>query len=77
MAKECKICKKIAIKGRQYKKTMSQYNPTPWKKKKPNLQIATITRDVKDRKNREYSLYMGKKVLMCTKCIKTMHKVDK
>ena len=74
MARECIICKKRAIKGRQYKKTMSQWNPTPWKRKKPNLQISTVIAEAKDRKNRKYSLYIGKKVLMCTKCIKTMYK---
>ncbi len=72
--RECTICKKKSIKGRQYKKTMSKYNPTPWKKKKPNLQLSTVIDGIKDRKNRKYSLYSGKRVLMCTKCIKTMHK---
>ena len=76
MARECIICKKKSIKGQQYKKTMSKYNPTPWKRKKANLQLSTVIEETKDRKNRKYSTYKGEKVLMCTKCIKTMHKVD-
>jgi len=60
MAKECTICGKKSMLGRQYKKLMSKYNPTPLKRKYPNLQWAR--------------LLSGKRVLACAKCIKAMGK---
>jgi len=53
---------------------MSQYNPTPKKRKRPNLQKTNIPQDVK-RKN--FKAHAGKKVLACTKCIKTLGKNEK
>jgi len=60
MANQCEICKKKSMMGRQYKKLMSKYNPTPKKRKYPNLQKITLSN--------------GKKVLACTRCIKTLTK---
>jgi len=60
MAKQCAICGKKSILGRQYKKLMSKYNPTPFKRKYPNLQWTRLV--------------SGKRVLACTKCIKAMGK---
>ncbi|MDD5606283.1 MAG: L28 family ribosomal protein [Candidatus Pacebacteria bacterium] len=60
MANQCEICKKKSMMGRQYKKLMSKYNPTPKKRKYPNLQKLTLPN--------------GKKVLACTKCIKALSK---
>jgi len=60
MAKSCAICNKIPDKGRKYNKLMSKYNPSPKKKKKPNLQWVTLA--------------SGKKVKACAKCIKTLQK---
>jgi ribosomal protein L28 len=60
MAKQCEICGKKSGMARQYKKLMSKYNPTPKKRKYPNLQ--------------KFTLPTGEKVLACTKCIKTISK---
>ena len=71
MAKECTICKKTSTMGRQYKKLISKYNPGPKTRKYPNLQWATIPTDV-DKK--AYKPYAGKKILLCTKCMKALNK---
>jgi len=60
MTKTCSICGKGSMMGRQYKKLMSKYNPTPKKRKHPNLKWVR--------------LFSGKRVLACTKCIKAMGK---
>ena len=56
----------------QRKKLMSKYNPTPKKRKYPNLQSLNVPEDVK---RPAYKPYAGKKVIACTKCIKTLSKV--
>lgn len=56
MAKECTICGKTSLMAGQRKKLMSRYNPTPKKRKKPNLQWLKLS--------------SGKRVKACTKCIK-------
>lgn len=59
--RQCKICGKSSIMlGGKYKKVMSRYNPTPKKRKYPNLQWAKLP--------------SGKRVKACTKCIKTLVK---
>jgi len=58
--RQCKICGKKSGWARKYKKTMSKYNPTPKKKQYPNLQ--------------KVRLPDGKRVLACTRCIKTLTK---
>ncbi len=50
---------------------MSKYNPTPKRKKQPNLQKTFIPFDIPAKKLRDFA---GKKVVACTKCIKTMGK---
>ncbi|MBZ1348289.1 MAG: 50S ribosomal protein L28 [Candidatus Nealsonbacteria bacterium] len=60
MAKECAICGKKSIMAGQRKKLMSRYNPTPKKRKYPNLQWV--------------SLLSNKRVKACTKCRRTMTK---
>ncbi len=60
MANQCKICQKKPVMGRQYKKLMSKYNPTPKKRKYPNLQ--------------KFTLPNGEKILACTKCIRALTK---
>ncbi len=60
MAKQCNICGKSSVMGGHYKKVISKYNPSPKKRKYPNLQKTTLPN--------------GKKVLACTKCIKTLCK---
>ncbi|MDD4358203.1 MAG: L28 family ribosomal protein [Candidatus Pacebacteria bacterium] len=71
MAKVCKICEKKSAMGRQYKKLISKYNPSPKKRKYPNLQWVSVPEDtIKE----AYKQYAGKKILACTKCIKALSK---
>ncbi len=74
MPRMCQICEKTSVMESARKKLMSKYNPTPKKRKRPNLQIAFIPEDVK-RKN--FKPHAGKKVIACTKCIKTLGKKEK
>lgn len=46
--------------GGTRKKLRGQYNPTNWKKKKANLQQAQLP--------------SGKRVFVCTRCLKTLTK---
>jgi len=62
MAKECTICGKTSLMAGQRKKLMSRYNPTPKKRKYPNLQWMRLGPNSK------------KRVKACTKCIKTIAK---
>jgi len=71
MSKLCTICGKTSCMGRQYKKLISKYNPTPKKRKYPNLQKITISKDVEKKAYREYA---GMTILACTKCIKALNK---
>ncbi len=71
MPKQCSICEKKSVMSRQRKKLMSQYNPTPKKRKYPNLQILNVPLDVQ---KSAYKKYAGKKIIACTKCIKTLNK---
>jgi len=69
--RQCIICSKSSIWGRRYKKLMSRYNPMQMKKKYPNLQWVRIPLDIK---KPAYKKFAGKRVLACTKCIKTLAK---
>ncbi len=55
--KQCAICEKGSIIRRARKKLRGNYNPTPKKRKQPNLQWM---------KSAE-----GGRVLVCTKCLKS------
>ncbi len=72
MAKECAICEKKSVMSRQRKKLMSKYNPTPKKRKYPNLQNLNVPENVS---NPKYKDYAGKKIIACTKCIKALNKI--
>ena len=83
MAKQCTICQKKSAMGRQYKKLMSKYNPTPKKRKYPNLQSVKIPAGIKkpaysDSRSiyrlRRYKEFAGKRIIACAKCIKAMGK---
>ncbi len=74
MPRQCQICEKSSVMESARKKLMSQYNPTPKRRKKANLQVAFIPEGIK-REN--YKKYAGQKVIICTKCIKTLSKDDK
>lgn len=69
--KQCVICQKKSAMGRQYKKLMSKYNPTPKKRKYPNLQKVRIPLGIRKKK---YKKFADKRILACTKCIKAMGK---
>ena len=60
MARQCAICKKTGIIVKKRKKLRGKYNPTTKKKKYPNLQWTRLPD--------------GRRVIACTKCIKTLHK---
>jgi hypothetical protein len=49
--------------GRKYNKLMSKYNPTPKKRKKPNLQWGILP--------------SGERAKICTRCKKTLWKKNK
>lgn len=72
MANVCAICEKKSMMGRQYKKLMSKYNPTPKKRKYPNLQWVRIPLETK---KKAYKKFAGKRIHACTKCIKTLAKL--
>ncbi len=72
MPKQCLICEKKSVMSSQRKKLMSQYNPTPKKRKYPNLQVLKVPLDVK---RPAYKKYAGKRITACTKCIKTLNKI--
>ena len=59
--RQCKKCGKGSIMRGARKKLRGNYNPTPAKRKYPNLQMAKLPD--------------GKRSLLCTKCRRTLHKV--
>ena len=71
MAKTCAVCAKKSIMGRQYKKLMSKYNPTPKKRKYPNLQWARVPAETEQKR---FKGFAGQRILACAKCIKAMAK---
>jgi len=60
MSRVCTICEKRYAMARKYNKLMSKYNPSPKKKKNPNLQWVTLA--------------SGERVKACTRCIRTLQK---
>ncbi len=60
--RQCEICGKGSIVRGARKKLRGNYNPTPKKRKYPNLQSALIN---------------GKRVAACTQCIRTSAKKAK
>jgi ribosomal protein L28 len=71
MPRKCTICEKKSVMASQRKKLMSKYNPTPKKRKYPNLQTLNVPIEVEKSAYKEYA---GKKIIACTKCIKTLSK---
>jgi ribosomal protein L28 len=72
MAKECTICKKRGkMVWRRVKLRAERYNPTVKRKQYPNLQWIKIPLEIKKEKFKKFA---GKRVLACTKCIKTLAK---
>lgn len=73
MPRQCEVCEKKSSMESARKKLMSQYNPTPKKRKRPNLQKTFVPEGIK-REN--FKKFAGKKILACTRCIKTLGKQD-
>ena len=71
MAKVCTICGKKSMMVQKLKKLRGKYNPTIKKRKYPNLQWLRVPADIK---KKAYKNFAGKRVLACTKCIKTLGK---
>jgi len=71
MEKICAICGKSSHMGGHYKKLISRYNPSPLKRKYPNLQWVAVPAGTTKKKYKEFA---GKRILACTKCIKALAK---
>jgi len=74
MSRQCQICGKKGMIVWRYKKLRGKYNPTVKQKQQPNLQLARVPEDIK---RKEFKGFVGKRVLMCSKCRKTMYKPEK
>lgn len=71
MAKQCPICQRKYLWVWKRMKLRGKYNPTLKRKQKLNLQWAFIPKDIK---KEPYKKFAGKRIKICTKCIKTMEK---
>lgn len=69
--KQCTICHKTSAMGGHYKKLISKYNPSPKKRKYPNLQWLKVPLGIQKEKYRQFA---GKRIVACTKCIKALGK---
>jgi ribosomal protein L28 len=70
MSRECEVCGKKTVSAVQRKKLMSRYNPTPKKKKYPNLQKISVPEKV----SKSFKDFAGKRIKACTRCIKSISK---
>ena len=57
--RKCARCEKTSQMGGHRILLRGHYNPTNWTRKYPNLQMSTVD---------------GKKMLICTSCIRTLNK---
>jgi ribosomal protein L28 len=57
--KQCEMCSKGSQMQGARKLLRGHYNPVNWSRKHPNIQTATVD---------------GKKMQICTGCIRTLHK---
>ena len=71
MARECAICAKKKIPARKYLKLRGKYNPTPKYHQEPNLQYVKVDPGTK---RSAYKKFVGKRVLMCSRCRRTLVK---
>lgn len=58
--RQCANCGKTSIMAGTRRKLRGKYNPTNWSRKYPNLQKTKLPN--------------GKRVLVCTSCLKTLAK---
>lgn len=70
MSRQCVICNKKTTIAGQRKKLMSKYNPTPKKKKYPNIQSVFVSESVPS----PFKNFAGKRIKACTNCIRTLSK---
>jgi ribosomal protein L28 len=60
--RQCKLCGKSSQMGGARKLLRGHYNPVNWSRKYPNLQLAKVD---------------GKRLLICTNCMRTRAKRGK
>jgi len=60
--RQCAVCNKGSRMGGARRLLRAHYNPVNWSRKYPNLQWGVVD---------------GKRVKLCTNCIKTQHKIAK
>lgn len=70
MSRQCVVCNKKTTVATQRKKLMSKYNPTPKKRKYPNLQTIAVP----EKAPSSFKDFAGKRIKACAKCIKTLSK---
>lgn len=73
MSRKCEICGKTSHPFKRRIKLRGKYNPTPKTRKKPNLQWVRVPEETKKEKFREHA---GKRILVCTRCRKTLYKTN-
>ena len=71
MSQICPICKKRSRIFRGRNKLRGNYNPSTKRRRKPNLQWARIP---DTEKRPVFKEFKGKRIKMCTKCLKTLSK---
>lgn len=71
--KQCEICAKKRNLARRLNKLRGKFNPTSiHRKQKPNFQWAYIPTGITKSLFKDF---VGKKVLLCTKCMKAIGKL--
>ena len=74
MSRICPICQKRSRVFIGLNKLRGKYNPSTKRRRKPNLQWAQIP---VTEKREAFKDFRGKRVKICTKCIKTLAKTTK
>lgn len=73
MARKCPICGKGKNTAIKRVKLRGKYNPTTKRKQSPNLQWVKIPIGIKKEPLRKFA---GKRILACTKCLKTIFRKE-
>jgi len=71
MSRKCTICQRGSIIARKLNKLRGKFNPSPKKRKYPNLQWVRVPIDIK---NPKFKPFAGQRVKACINCIKTLSK---
>jgi len=74
VARQCQICEKKRKIVWRRKKLRGKYNPTAKRAQQPNLQWAEVPLGFK---KEPFKKFAGKRVLLCSKCRKTILKYIK